>query len=119
MTQDLEKTLWAAADKLRNNMDAAEYKHIVLGLVFLKYISDAFSERRAELELEFSNPKNENFKKEEKARKIALDERDYYTMANVFWVPENAKSKNSITKYKLQRPTNGKRLSSTSNLCLR
>jgi type I restriction enzyme M protein len=82
---------WDTANTLRENLDAAEYKHIVLGLVFLKYISDAFSERRAELELEFSNPKNENFKKEEKARKIALDERDYYTMANVFWVPEKAR----------------------------
>jgi type I restriction enzyme M protein len=41
---ELEKTLWSAADKLRNNMDAAEYKHVVLGLIFLKYISDAFDE---------------------------------------------------------------------------
>lgn len=41
---DLEKTLWSAADKLRNNMDAAEYKHVVLGLIFLKYISDAFDD---------------------------------------------------------------------------
>ena len=40
---ELEKTLWAAADKLRSNMDAAEYKHVVLGLIFLKYISDAFN----------------------------------------------------------------------------
>ncbi len=46
MNQDLKKTLWAAADKLRSSMDAAEYKHIVLGLIFLKYISDAFDERR-------------------------------------------------------------------------
>lgn len=44
MTQDLEKTVWAAADKLRNNMDAAEYKHVVLGLIFLKYISYRFDE---------------------------------------------------------------------------
>jgi type I restriction enzyme M protein len=44
-----EATLWAATDKLRNNMDAAEYKHIVLGLIFLKYISDAFEERHAQL----------------------------------------------------------------------
>lgn len=44
MIKDLEKTLWATADKLRNNMDAAEYKHIVLGLIFLKYISDSFKE---------------------------------------------------------------------------
>ena len=42
--QNLEKTLWQAADKLRKNMDAAEYKHVVLGLIFLKYISDAFEE---------------------------------------------------------------------------
>ena len=47
---DLKKTLWATADKLRANMDAAEYKHIVLGLIFLKYISDSFASRRAELE---------------------------------------------------------------------
>lgn len=42
--QNLTKTLWAKADKLRNNMDAAEYKHVVLGLIFLKYISDSFEE---------------------------------------------------------------------------
>ena len=42
---ELEKTLWQAADKLRNNMDAAEYKHVALGLIFLKYISDAFEEQ--------------------------------------------------------------------------
>src|ERR1051325_4114176 len=47
---ELEKTLWQAADKLRNNMDAAEYKHVVLGLIFLKYISDALEKRRAALE---------------------------------------------------------------------
>ena len=45
----LEAKLWAAADALRNNMDAAEYKHVVLGLIFLKYISDAFEAKRAEL----------------------------------------------------------------------
>jgi type I restriction enzyme M protein len=47
---ELEKTLWQAADKLRNNMDAAEYKHVVLGLIFLKYISDAFDEFHQKLE---------------------------------------------------------------------
>jgi type I restriction enzyme M protein len=45
-----EATLWAAADALRNNMDAAEHKHVVLGLIFLKYISDAFEAKHAELE---------------------------------------------------------------------
>ena len=48
-TLGFEATLWAAADKLRNNMDAAEYKHVVLGLIFLKYISDAFEELHAQL----------------------------------------------------------------------
>jgi len=47
--QSLEKTLWQAADKMRKNMDAAEYKHIVLGLIFLKYISDAFEEMYVKL----------------------------------------------------------------------
>ena len=47
--KDIEKTLWAAADKLRSNMDAAEYKHVVLGLIFLKFASDKFEEHRAKL----------------------------------------------------------------------
>jgi type I restriction-modification system DNA methylase subunit len=63
---------WDTANTLRENLYAADYKHIVLGLVFLKYISDAFSERRNELEIEFANPKSENFKKEEKARNLVL-----------------------------------------------
>ena len=82
---------WDAANTLREDLDAAEYKHIVLGLVFLKFISDAFTERREELEKDFTNPKSDNYKKDERARKIAIDERDYYTMANVFWVPEKAR----------------------------
>jgi len=48
-TLGFEATLWATADKLRGNLDAAEYKHVVLGLIFLKYISDAFAERHASL----------------------------------------------------------------------
>ena len=43
---DLEKKLWSSADKLRSNMDAAEYKHVVLGLIFLKYVSDSFEEMK-------------------------------------------------------------------------
>ena len=50
-TIGFEAKLWLAADKLRNNMDAAEYKHVVLGLIFLKYISDAFEEMRAKAPL--------------------------------------------------------------------
>lgn len=74
----VEDTLWAAADKLRGNMDAAEYKHVALGLIFLKYISDRFQERRQQA---LADPEE-----------VALvDERDLYVGDNVFWVPENAR----------------------------
>jgi hypothetical protein len=53
---DLEKQLWTAADKLRSNLDAAVYKHVMLGLIFLKYVSDAFEERQKELREQFQNP---------------------------------------------------------------
>lgn len=59
VSQELKKTLWAAADKLRSNMDAAEYKHIALGLIFLKYVSDTFSERQVELRSKFADPDDE------------------------------------------------------------
>ncbi len=88
---DIKKTLWAAADKLRSNMDAAEYKHIVLGLIFVKYISDAFSERQAELAQRFADPNDEYFIEREAFRLTDLEERDYYTEANVFWVPDVAR----------------------------
>ncbi len=61
VSQELKKTLWATADKLRSNMDAAEYKHIVLGLIFLKYVSDTFSERRLELLRKFTDPNDEYY----------------------------------------------------------
>ncbi|MGN6315884.1 type I restriction-modification system subunit M [Trinickia sp.] len=91
MNQDLKKTLWAAADKLRASMDAAEYKHIVLGLIFLKYISDAFDERRAELSAAFVDENDDLYLPEADDRRDALEERDYYTMTNVFWVPASAR----------------------------
>src|SRR5579884_4314833 len=73
-----EQKLWQAADKLRGHMDAAEYKHVVLGLIFLKYISDAFEERHAELLKEkHANP----------------EDRDEYAGENVFWVPKKARWK--------------------------
>ncbi len=59
-----EQKLWQAADKLRSNMDAAEYKHVVLGLIFLKYISDAFKDHRAMIERGGSNPESEWYVKE-------------------------------------------------------
>jgi type I restriction enzyme M protein len=91
--QDLEKTLWAAADKLRANMDAAEYKHIVLGLIFLKYISDSFSGRRAELERRLADPDDEYYLGDDDPETLAaeLEDRDYYREVNIFWVPETAR----------------------------
>jgi type I restriction enzyme M protein len=71
-----EQKLWQIADKLRGHMDAAEYKHVVLGLIFLKYISDAFQERYDTLKKEpHANP----------------EDRDEYTAENVFWVPKAAR----------------------------
>ena len=58
MIEDIKKTLWATADKLRANMDAAEYKHRGQGLIFVKYISDTFSARHAELTLSFRHDGN-------------------------------------------------------------
>ena len=91
--QDLEKTLWATADKLRANMDAAEYKHIVLGLIFLKYISDSFAGRRADLERRFSEASDDYYLGSDDPVLLAseLEERDYYKEVNVFWVPETAR----------------------------
>ena len=88
--QELEKTLWATADKLRANMDAAEYKHIVLGLIFLKYISDSFAGRRAELERRFADENDDYYLGDDDPELLTaeLEERDYYREVNVFWVPE-------------------------------
>ena len=71
-----EQQLWQTADKLRNNMDAAEYKHVVLGLIFLKYISDAFEEKYNELKQDpMADP----------------EDRDEYLAENIFWVAPEAR----------------------------
>lgn len=82
----LEQTLWEAADKLRGNQEPSEYKHVVLGLVFLKYISDRFEERRAELETELQA---EGLNADRVAQ--FLENRDEYASHNVFWVPAEAR----------------------------
>lgn len=91
--EGLKKTLWATADKLRANMDAAEYKHIVLGLIFLKYISDSFAARRAELTRRFADESDEYFLYDGDDELLAeeLEDRDYYREVNAFWVPEGAR----------------------------
>ena len=91
-TKTLEQTLWDAADKLRGNLEASEYKHVVLGLVFLKYVSDAFTERRKFLEAATADPKNsEYYVPKADRRDSIIEDRNEYTSNNVFWVPMNAR----------------------------
>ena len=89
----IESQLWAAADALRNNMDAAEYKHVVLGLIFLKYISDAFDERHAALLTEVDQGADP-------------EDPDEYRAANIFWVPAEARW--SHLRANAKQPTIGK-----------
>src|SRR5688500_3262317 len=77
-TIGFEAKLWAAADALRNNMDAAEYKHVVLGLIFLKYISDAFEAKHAELVAQ-------------RTQGADPEDPDEYRGASIFWVPKEAR----------------------------
>ena len=88
-----ESKLWAAADALRNNMDAAEYKHVVLGLIFLKYISDAFEAKHAELE-------------KQKAEGADPEDVDEYRATSIFWVPKEARW--SFLRDNAPQPTIGK-----------
>jgi type I restriction enzyme M protein len=81
-----EKELWSAADKLRGSVDPSEYKHIVLGLLFLKYISDSYSQRREELEGELSGAKISD-----EARQVILEDKDQYRGKGVFYVPAKAR----------------------------
>ena len=92
MNGDLKKKLWAAADKLRAQMDAAEYKHIVLGLIFLKYISDTFVKQQANVRQMVSDRGSDYFVSEDPAvYEVEVEERDYYIQDNVFWVPQEAR----------------------------
>ena len=88
---DYKGQLWSMADALRNNMDAAEYKHVVLGLIFLKYISDAFEERHAVVLAEWGEE--------------AAEDRDEYIAENIFWVPPKARW--SVLQAEARQPTIG------------
>jgi type I restriction enzyme M protein len=101
-----EQKLWLAADKLRGNMDAAEYKHVILGLIFLKYISDSFENRREWLVKETTDPKSTYHVKDDKHRQTVLEDRDEYISENVFWVPPSARWK--VLKDNAKQPTIGK-----------
>jgi type I restriction enzyme M protein len=83
--------LFEAANKLRGSVESAEYKHLVLGLLFLKYISDSFELRRAELEAELRDPASDNYVDDLEQMAEILEDRDEYVGANVFWVPEAAR----------------------------
>lgn len=99
--KDLDDKLWKAADKLRSNLDAANYKHVVLGLIFLKYVSDAFEERQEALLELFKADSDDNiyylprddYDSDEAYQQALQDELevlDYYREANVFSVPKAA-----------------------------
>jgi type I restriction enzyme M protein len=88
-----EAKLWQMADALRNNMDAAEYKHVVLGLIFLKYISDAFEAKHAELAVQ-------------RAEGADPEDPDEYRATSIFWVPKE--SRWSHLKANAPQPTIGK-----------
>ncbi|MEO8588546.1 MAG: type I restriction-modification system subunit M [Flavobacteriales bacterium] len=124
---ELDKKLWTAADRLRSSLDAAVYKHAVLGLIFLKYVSDSFEMRQQEVLAQLKDKKSDYFldpkdyEVSDKKGKIAsqglamtyeaaltaeLEERDYYTAKNVFWVPALARWRNIQNSAKLPAGTN-------------
>ena len=108
-TLGFEAQLWEAADLMRNNMDPAEYKHVVLGLLFLKYISDAFEERRDFLRAAVADEKSDYFVEEDEREaelEELLEDRDEYTAENVFWVPKD--SRWSVIQAQAKLPTIGK-----------
>ncbi len=132
--RELDEKLWTAADKLRSNLAAVVYKHAVLGLIFLKYVSDSFAQRQAEIavgvppsgsasltglagrqiEEQIRDPDSNfhlspadygTFAKYEEAIAAELEERDYYIEKNVFWVPALARWKTLQDSAKLPAGT--------------
>ncbi len=101
---DLDKKLWTSANKLLPSLDAAQYKHVMLGLIFLKYVSDAFDLRKEELKTQLQDPEQDYFldpvdfggKGSDEYNdeiKAELEVRDYYLETNTFWVPTQARWK--------------------------
>jgi type I restriction enzyme M protein len=100
--RELEKKLWTAADKPRSNLDAAAYKHAVVGLIFLKYVSDSFAEGQAAIVAMLNDsdrkfhPSPTDYKSADEdaaADQAVQEERDYYTNKNVFWASPLARWK--------------------------
>ena len=97
---ELDEKFWVSADKLRQQLDAANYKHIVLGLIFLKYISDNFTHQQEKIQAELFDAENPLYldrtffdteEEYQEALTAELENRDYYTADNVFWVPASAR----------------------------
>lgn len=104
---NLEKKLWTSANKLLPSLDASQYKHVMLGLIFVKYVSDAFDLRRAELKAQLQDPEQDYYldpadfggeegggaESDEYQAELAieLEQRDYYLETNTFWVPQSAR----------------------------
>jgi len=109
-----EEKLWLGADKLRGSMDASEYKHIILGLIFLKYISDKFCERREWLFKETADPANTYHTKNEADQMAVLEDRDEYTSESVFWVPATARWE--VIQKDAKKPTIGQVIDNAMDL---
>ena len=92
--KDFKEILWETANNLRNQMDAAEYKHLVIGLIFVKYISDNFTKQQEKILQQVSDPESDIYLGDDSSvHENALERRDYYTQENVFWVPPQARWK--------------------------
>ena len=100
--------LFEAANKLRGSVESAEYKHLVLGLLFLKYISDSFAQRREQLEAELADPSSDLCTDDDDERQEVLEDRDEYIAENVFWVPEAARWETLLAA--AQRPDIARRI---------
>ncbi|OOF46403.1 restriction endonuclease subunit M [Rodentibacter trehalosifermentans] len=97
---ELDKKLWSAADHLRQQLNASDYKHIVLGLIFLKYVSDSFTAHQEKILAELADPENplyldrtfyDSDEDYQAALTAELENRDYYIADNLFWVPPSAR----------------------------
>ena len=112
--KDLKNTLWKAADKLRGSLDSSQYKDVVLGLIFLKYVSDAFEERRRRIAEELSA---EGF--DEEAIEESQDDPDEYLGNGVFWVHPDARWEHLVALAKVHdTQTIGQRITEAMDLLM-
>jgi len=95
-TRSFEAKLWDACNGQRGSVNASRYKHPVLGLVFLKYVSDNFDFHRNQLAKRLSNPKDDYYIADENAHEQVLEDRDEYTASNVFWIPADARWETAV-----------------------